>query len=68
MKLEVLKMIIILPCCWCPRKYIIGSGYNVKGAGLAPLRADLPGLARNDVPPGPGAGMLILLLALCSCP
>ncbi len=57
MKLEVLKMIIILPCCWCPGKYIINSGYNVKGARLAPLPAHLSGVAGDDVSAGPGAGM-----------
>ena len=52
-------MIIILPCCWCPVKYVISNGYFVKDTGLAPVCADLPGLAHNDVSQGPGAGMLI---------
>ncbi len=50
-------MIIILPCCWCPGKYVISSGYNVKGTGLAPLPAHLPGVAGDAVSAGPGAGM-----------
>ncbi len=60
-------MIIILPCCWCPVKYVISNGYIVKDTGLAPVSAHLPGLAHNDVPQGPGAGMFISLLVLSNC-
>ncbi len=57
-------MIIILPCCWCPGKYVISDGYIVKGTGLAPLPAHLPGVAGDAVSAGPGAGMLIKILFL----
>ncbi len=50
-------MIIILPCSWCPVKYVISHGYIVKGAGLAPVLAVLPGLAAYDVPQGSAAGI-----------
>ncbi len=52
-------MIIILPCCWCPVTYVISNGYFVKGTGLAPVFADLSGLAADAVPEGSAAGMLI---------
>jgi hypothetical protein len=55
-------VVIILPCCWCPVKYVISNGYIVKGARLAPVSPDLPGLGLPDVPQGPGTGMLIKIL------
>jgi hypothetical protein len=50
-------VIIILTCCWCPGKYLISNEYIVKGTGLAPLSAVMPGLAVNAVPAGSAAGI-----------
>ncbi len=50
-------MIIILPCCWCPGKYVISNGYIVKGAGLDPVPPVLPGLGPDVVPQGSAAGI-----------
>ncbi len=52
-------MIIILPCCWCPVKYIISNGYFVKDTGLDPLLAHLPGVAADAVPEGSAEGMSV---------
>ncbi len=59
LKLEVLKSDYYLAMCWCPAKYDISNGHNVKGAGLAPLSAHLPGVAADAVPEGSAAGMSI---------
>ncbi len=53
-------MIIILPCCWCPGKYDISSGYNVKDTGLDPLHSVLPGLGHDALPERPSAGTYML--------
>ncbi len=50
-------MIIILPCSWCPVKYVISHEHIVKGTGLDPVSAVMPGLAAYDVPQGSAAGI-----------
>jgi hypothetical protein len=52
-------VVIILPCCWCPVRYVVSNGYIVKGPGLAPLLAHLPGVAADAVPEGSAAGMSV---------
>ncbi len=60
-------MIIILPCCWCPGKYVISNGYIVKDAGLDPVHSDMHHLDPDAVSEGPGTGTLICLLVLSNC-
>jgi hypothetical protein len=52
-------VIIILPCCWSPGKYVISRGYNVKGTGLDPLSPIVPGVVAHAVPEGSAAGINI---------
>ncbi len=50
-------MIIILPCCWCPVKYVISNVYIVKGTRRPSLFTLLPGLGPDVVSQGPAAGI-----------
>ncbi len=61
MALGACSKIIILPCCSRACKVcLVNHGCHVKGARLAPLSANLPGVGPYDVSEGPGAGMLNL--------
>ncbi len=59
MRLEVLKSGYYLAMVLVSCKIVVSNGYIVKGPGLAPLLAHLPGVAADAVPEGSAAGMSI---------